>query len=124
MTLPEAMIANTSITNRGVRTFRIMNITLGITYDTSPEKIRSFIAALKQLIEEHPQIVKENYFVHFREMGDFALKIMFRCLLSVNNLADELVIKEGLYLRFMEIAAELGIEYAFPTTTVHLEKDG
>jgi MscS family membrane protein len=122
VSIPNGTVANTSITNLGVRQFRLMNVLIGVTYDTPPEKIAQFIDELKQLIERDDRIHKENYFVHFREMGDFALKIIFRCYIPVYTFPEELKIKEDIYLEIMRIAQRLSIEFAFPSQTIYLEK--
>jgi MscS family membrane protein len=124
VSMPNGNVANLTIINLGVRTFRLLNVLIGVTYDTSPEKIEAFTEALKKLILEHPEIHKENSLVHFREMGDFALKIIFRCFIPVNNIGDELRIKEQIYLEIMRIAQRLNIEFAFPSQTIYMAKDG
>lgn len=121
--VPNGHIANISITNLGVRTYRLMNVMLGITYDTPPDKIRDFVTELKTLIIAHPRIEKERYFVAFREMGDSALRIQFRCLIKAFDLGEELIVREEINLQILEIAARMGVSFAFPTTTVHLESE-
>lgn len=123
LSIPNGNTANLTITNLGVRQFRLMNILIGVTYDTSPQKIEAFIADLRNLIDEHPGIHKENHFVHFKDMGDFALKIIFRCYIPVFTIEEELKVKEGIYLEIMRIAQRLEIEFAFPTQTIHVGKE-
>ncbi len=124
LSIPNGTIANITISNMGVREFRMMNITLGVTYSTTPEQIEAFTAALKSLIVNHPLTLKENYLVHFREMGDSALKILFRCFIPVHSIAEELQIREEIYLEIMRIAQRLKINFAFPSTSIYLEKNG
>ena len=121
VSVPNGIIANMSLTNLGVRTFRIFNIMLSITYDTPPDRIEGFVEQLRALVIQHPNTNKENYHVYLREMGDSGIKIMFRCYLDVPSFADELVAKEKMYLDIIRIADRMGVEFAFPTTTVHLE---
>jgi MscS family membrane protein len=54
-------------------------------------------------------------------MGDFALKILFRCYIPVNAFSEELKIKEEIYLEIMRIARRLNINFAFPSTSIYLE---
>jgi len=122
VSIPNGNVANITVSNLGVRTFRLMNVLIGVTYDTPPEKIETFIAELKALIIGNPKIHQENYLVHFREMGDFALKILFRCYIPVFTFAEELQVKEEIYLEIMRIAQRLEIDFAFPSQTIYLEK--
>lgn len=122
VSIPNGNVANLTVTNLGVRQFRMMDIMIGVTYNTPTEKIEAYITELKALIVNHPEIHQENHFVYFREMGDFALKIHFRCFLPVYTFDEELRIKETIFMEIMRTAQRLGIEFAFPTQTVYLEK--
>jgi MscS family membrane protein len=122
VSIPNGNVANITVLNLGVRKMRLMNILIGVTYDTPPEKIEAYIAELKQLIQDHPGVHKEEWKVYFRDMGDFALKIMFRCYIPVFTFDEELRVKEELYLKIMRIAQRLEIEFAFPSQTIYLEK--
>jgi len=121
VSIPNGNVANITVMNLGVRKMRLMNVLIGVTYDTSPEKIEAYIAELKQLIQDHPGVHKQEWKVYFRDMGDFALKIMFRCYIPVLTFDEELKVKEEIYLKIIRIAQRLGIEFAFPTQTIHVE---
>lgn len=121
ISVPNGLIANMHITNMGVRVYRLFNIMLSVTYQTTPEQLEEFIQALRQLIIDHPIVQDENYYVHLREMGQSSINIMFRCYLDVPGFAEELAVKEELYLTILRMAAERGIEFAYPTTTVFVE---
>ena len=122
ISVPNGTISNMVVTNLGLRVFRMFNITLSLTYNTPPEKIEEYIAALRQLILDHPDTSKETYYVYFRSMEASSLDIMFRAYLDVPDYATELSVKEDLFLRIIRLASKIGVEFAFPTTTVYLEK--
>jgi MscS family membrane protein len=124
VSIPNGNVANITVMNLGVRKMRLMNILIGVTYDTPPEKIEEYIKELKQLIQDHPGVHKEEWKVYFRDMGDFALKIMFRCYIPVFSFDEELKVKEALYLEIMRIAQRLGIEFAFPSQTIYIGNGG
>ncbi|MDX1408807.1 MAG: mechanosensitive ion channel family protein, partial [Saprospiraceae bacterium] len=121
ISVPNGLIANMSVTNMGVRVYRLFNIMLTVTYQTSPEQLEEFIQALRQLIIDHPIVQDENYYVHLREMGQSSINIMFRCYLDVPGFAAELAVKEELYLTILRMAAERHISFAYPTSTVFVE---
>lgn len=120
VSIPNGNVANMTLLNLGVRTMRLMNILIGVTYDTPTVKIEQYIAELKQLIQDHPGVHQEEWKVYFREMGDFSLKIMFRCYIPVLTFDEELKVKEELYLEIMRIAERLEIEFAFPSQTIYM----
>ncbi|MEO1513706.1 MAG: mechanosensitive ion channel family protein [Bacteroidota bacterium] len=119
--IPNGIVANQSVENKGVRVYRLLNVTLGLKYDTPPPKIEQFMASLRQLIADHPLTHKEDYYVHFSELGASSLNIMFRTFLSVPGYADELKAKEEIFLSILRLAEEQGVEFAFPSTSIYLE---
>jgi MscS family membrane protein len=121
--VPNGSIANMSVKNLGVRVFRIFNITLGITYDSTPEQIQDFIGRLKQMILSNEMISHETYYVHFKELADSSLNIMFRCYLKTATYAEELQLKEELLLEILRIARDCGVSFAFPSTSIYMENN-
>ena len=120
--VPNGTIANMAITNLGAREFRLLNITLSITYTTEPDLIDRFVVALRQLVEEHPKTLKEGYYVHLRNLSESSLDIMFRVFLSVEDYAAELSVREEILMSVIRLAEKMGVSFAFPSTSVYLEK--
>lgn len=119
--VPNGNIANISVRNLGVRTARLLDARLGVTYNTPPHKIEWFIRGLKEIILAHPRTMKEGYRVYLFDMGNFSINIMYRAMIQTDDFADELKVKEELYLAAIRLAALLGIEFAFPTSSIHVE---
>ena len=122
MAVPNGTIANLAITNLGVREHRMFQTMLGITYDTKPDVIEKFVKELRTIILTHPLTNKENYYVHVSDLGDSAIKIMFRAYIKVDQYAVELETKEELILMILRLAEEMGVSFAFPSTSIYLEK--
>ncbi len=122
LSIPNGNIANMAVINKGVRTFRLFQTTLGITYDTSPALIEKFISGLKNIIEKHPSTDKENYLVNLTELGASSINILFRVPLLVGDYATELNTKEELLFSIMRLAEDLDVSFAFPSTSVYIEK--
>ncbi len=120
VSIPNGNMANMSVVNRGVRVYRLMDVTLGITYDTPPQKIEAFMQALRKLILEHPVTNRESYYVHLTALADSSLNILFRVPLLVSDYASELKHKEDILLSILRLAEELGVDFAFPSTSVYL----
>ncbi len=122
ITVPNNEIASTSVKNMGIRRFRLMKSTLGITYDTPPILIEKYIAGLRRLIENHPSTKKDNYVVHFNSFGDSALQIYFRTHFTAETFAEEMVVKEELAFGILKLAEALGVRFAYPTQTLFIEE--
>ncbi|MEM9920138.1 MAG: mechanosensitive ion channel family protein [Bacteroidota bacterium] len=122
ISIPNGTVANQSVTNKGVRVYRLLRTTLGIRYDTPPEQIKLFIDGLRKLIATHAQTRKEGYYVHFSEFSASSLDIFFWVYLEVSTWGEELAAKEDVLLAVLELANELGVEFAYPSTSIYMEK--
>lgn len=123
VTVPNATAANATIDNLGVRTFRRITTTLGLTYGTSPDKLQAFVEGIRAAIEEHPATRKEGIQVHFKDFSASSLDVMVWFYVDVPGWNDELVAKHEIFLSFMRVAEQQGVEFAFPTQTLHVVKD-
>jgi MscS family membrane protein len=120
ITLPNGSLTNVSIDNFGLRNYRRFLTTLGITYDTPPEKIEAFCEGIRQLIVSSPNIKKDDFHVYLNNMGDFSLQIMVRIFWLVPDFATELAARHRFLIDIMRLAQSLKVEFAFPTSSVHL----
>ena len=122
--IPNGSISNMPLTNLGVRESRLLNMMIGVLYETPPDRIELFIQRLRELVQEHQNTKNDPSYVHLREFADSSINIMMRCYLTTTSFAEELVIKEDILFKILRVAEEIGVEFAYPTTTVHMAKDG
>ncbi len=121
ITLPNSIIANTKVDNYGERKYRRYVANLGLTYDTPPQKVQAFCEAVRAAIARLEGMRKDYYLVEFKEFGDSALVIMLYCFMIAKSWNDELRIRTRLNLEILRISAELGVDFAFPTQTLHVD---
>ena len=121
ITVPNAMVTNQAIDNLGVRTFRRYKTSLGLTYDTPPEKVQAFCEGVRAIIAALPGMRKDFYMVEFSGFGPHSLDILVYCFMQVPDWAAELRTRTHLNLEILRLADELGVGFAFPTQTLHIE---
>jgi MscS family membrane protein len=121
VTLPNAIITNTKVDNYGRRKYRRYVTNLGLTYDTPPEKVQAFCEAVRAAIAQMPEMRKDYFLVEFKEFSDSALTIMVYCFMTSASWNDELRTRSNLNLEILRIAETLGVGFAFPTQTLHLD---
>lgn len=121
ISVPNSTLATTNVDNLGLREYRRTVANLGITYDTPTDKIEAFLEGIKNILFAHPKVRKDYFHVVFSDFGDFSLNVMVYFFLRVDDWSEELVEKQNIYLQIMDLAAELGVEFAFPTQTLHVE---
>ncbi|MEM9294099.1 MAG: mechanosensitive ion channel family protein [Acidobacteriota bacterium] len=123
ITLPNASFITASVDNYGERRYRRWSTRLGIAYDTDPEAVEAFCEAVRELIRRHPYTRKDSYHVYLNAFGDSALEILLYMFFETPDWATELQERHRLALSILRVAKELGVEFAFPTRTVHLMQD-
>ncbi|HFS66822.1 MAG TPA: mechanosensitive ion channel family protein [Flavobacteriia bacterium] len=110
------------INNKGMRLYRRYRTELGIRYDTPPEYIEIFVDGLKKIIQAHPATNKEQYDVAFSGFGDSALKILVNTYFSVEDWSSEQIAKHELHLAIVKLAKIIGVDFAFPSSTLMIEQ--
>jgi MscS family membrane protein len=121
ISLPNSWLANVNIDNMGRRKVRRIKAELGITYDTPPEKVEAFLEGIKNIIKSNPNTVNDNFHVVFNGYGASSINILVYCFLAVKDWANELVERQKIYLEIFRLAESLGVAFAFPTQTLHVE---
>ncbi len=119
--VPNGVIADKTVDNHGLRTYRRYFSQITITYDTPPHIIELFVEGLKELVKNHPKTRKDYYEVHLNDMAASSLNIMFYIFFKVPTWSDELKARQEILLSIITLANSLGVNFAFPTQTLHME---
>ena len=114
-------MVNATVENLSLRPARRQRFFVQITYDTPREKVEALADGIKQLIADHPLTNKTNFQVRFNNFSDSSLDILVMFHLTVEDYTSELKEREEILLHIMDLAKELGVEFAFPTQTLHVE---
>ncbi len=120
ITVPNSVLMNMSIDNFSQMPKRRIKLNVGITYDTTPARMRQAVAAIKQLLREHPAIHQEFFLVNFTDFGASSLDIMVYCFTTSTVWNEYLDAREDVCLKIMEILEGMGLEIAFPSQTLYL----
>ena len=121
VTVPNSKLTDTSIDNMGMRQFRRIKLMLGLTYSTTAEQMHAFVEGIRAIISANKYMRKDFYEVHFNEYGNFSLNVLVYCFLKVPTWSDELREKHNFFLEILRLANQIGVEFAFPTQTLHVD---
>ena len=125
ITVPNSVLMNMSIDNFSQMPKRRIKLTVGVTYDTSPTQMRQAVAAIKQMLREHPAIHQDFFLVNFTDFGASSLDIMVYCFTTSTVWGEYLDAREDVCLKIMEALEGIGLEIAFPSQTLYLhDMDG
>ncbi|MEN0057381.1 MAG: mechanosensitive ion channel family protein, partial [Bdellovibrio sp.] len=119
ITIPNAMMAKETIDNMGVRPYRRVRQSLGLTYETPPEKIEQFCEHLRYTITQHPRVNPETVMVYFNNYNQSSLDVLVNFHLQVFTGAEELEHQQQIFLEIMKIAQKMKVNFAYPTQTVY-----
>ncbi|MDH3322119.1 MAG: mechanosensitive ion channel family protein [Flavobacteriaceae bacterium] len=120
--IPNSKVSEAEINNKGLRTYRRYNTELGIRYDTPPDLIEAFVLGIREIIKIHPDTESDSYNVEFTGFGDSALLIMVNVFFKHLNWGDEQSSKHRLHIAIVKLAAALGVDFAFPSSTLMIEQ--
>jgi MscS family membrane protein len=121
MSIPNGVITNQMINNHGLRVYRRFMTNIAVNYDTPPVVIETFVEGLKEIVKAHPKTRKDYFEIHFNGMGVSSLDILFYIFFEVPSWSDELKARHEILLDIVKLADELGVNFAFPTQTLHVE---
>lgn len=124
VTVPNSVLINAVVDNYGERRYRRIKTMIGLTYDTPPDKIEAFCEGVRELIRQHPYTRKDYFHVYLNEFAASSLNILLYCFHECPDWSTELRERQRLYLDIMRLANRLGVEFAFPTQTLHMQKEG
>ena len=123
ITLPNALLTTSKIDNMGARHYRRMSTTLSLTYETSPEKIDAFCEGVRTLVQMHPYMRKDAYHVYFNGYSEASLDVLVYVFWQTPDWATELRERHRFLLDILRLAKQLGVEFAYPTQTIHIKQD-
>ncbi len=121
VSVPNAKIADAAIDNMGARQYRRIKMLLGLTYSTTAEQMQAFVEGIRAIVQANPYTRKDFYEIHFYEYGDFSLNVLLYVFLKVNSWSEELRERHNILLEILRLANEIGVEFAFPTQTIHVD---
>ncbi len=120
--IPNSSLAEMVVNNKGLRLYRRYNTELGLRYDTPPELIEAFVVGVREIIKAHPDTRSDALNVEFTGFGDSALLILINMYFTALGWNEEQSSKHRLHIAIVKLAKALGVDFAFPSTTVMIEQ--
>jgi len=121
VTVPNKAMGNATITNITARPNIKSVMNIGITYDTPPEKVQRAVAILEEVYRAHP--MTDDVWISFDKFNDYSLNLLVIYWWKSTVYKDFLAGMQDLNLKIKQRFGSEGIEFAFPTQTLHLKQD-
>jgi MscS family membrane protein len=121
VTLPNKLMIDAELDNLGMRPVRRVKFDVGLTYETSIVQIKNIVDDIQKMVDTHPKTNQEGK-VRFQEFGSSSLDIMIMYFVDSPSWDDLIDAKEDINYKIMEIVKKHNSDFAFPSTTVYLQK--
>ena len=121
VTVPNKKMIDAELDNLGLRPVRRVKFNIGLTYETAPEQIKAIVTDIQEMINKHAKTNQDGR-VRFQEFGSSSLDIMVMYFVDSPNWEDLIDVKEDVNYKIMEIVKKHNSDFAFPSTTVYLQK--
>jgi len=123
----QLIFSNTDLLGSRIRNFRRMKerrvlFALGVTYQMSAEKLERVPEIIREILQSRENVRFER--AHFASYGAFSLDFEIVYWVLNRDYTLYMDIQQAINIDLFRKFAEEGIEFAYPTQTVFLEKQG
>ncbi len=118
VTIPNATFSDTAVENVTLEPSRKVAVDLGLTYDTTPEGLRTALAIVKE-ITETTEGLEETFISGFDSFGDSAMVIKY--IYYIKKGADIMATKTAVNMQILEKFTEAKLDFAFPSQTIYTQ---
>ena len=122
--LPNKQLSGSTINNWSKMDKRRVKQTLALTYGTPPEALKLYVQGVENILRNNSQVHQEFMLVKFTAFGDSALEVLVYYFTTSIDWVTHTDVREANNFAFLALTAELNVDFAFPTRTVHLVKGG
>ena len=123
LSIPNGKLAGATVDNLGMRRHRRVKTSLSLTYDTPPERIVAFMAEVERTLRRDPAVARDAAVeVHLEAFNASSLDVLVYYFLVVPDWHTELSERGRHYLAILGIAEEMGVSFAFPSTSLYVER--
>ena len=126
ISLPNYVFSDSSIINYSKRKYRRINWTIGLEYNSTIEQIKKFTESIIEYLNTDKNfIVNDDYktFVRLDKFNDSSIDILIYTFTSTNDWDTYLNIKQSLAIKIKKDIEKFGLNFAFPSHSIYLEKN-
>lgn len=121
----QLIFANSDLLGSRIRNYKKMEerrvlFSLGVTYGTSGKTLQRIPSMLEEIIGQNDRARFDR--AHFKEFGDSALSFEVVYYMEVPDYAAYMDTQQAINLAVYRKFESEGIEFAYPTQTIHLER--
>ncbi|MCA9794609.1 MAG: mechanosensitive ion channel, partial [Candidatus Eremiobacteraeota bacterium] len=124
ISLPNSRLITAHVDNYGARTYRRYTTKLNLLYSTSPDRLEAFCEGIRELGRVHPSTRKDSFQVWVNDMSEYSLQVLVYVFWKCPDWESELRERHRFLVDVHRLARSLEVEFAYPTSKVHLDREG
>ena len=103
VTVPNKKMVDSELDNLSLRTQRRAKFNIGLSHDTTKKQFENIIKQLKEFIENHPQIVKQETQIRLHDIEPSAINIMIQYLVNTTDANMYLDVRQEINFKILEV---------------------
>ncbi len=119
--IPNYKLTDSLVTNISSEPGRRIVMQIGLTYDTTPEKMREAMTILQKISQKVPHINKKEVSIAFADFADSALIIRFAYFILKDG--DLFETRSRVNFEILSSFNQAGLNFAFPSRTIYIENN-
>jgi MscS family membrane protein len=123
VTVPNADFAKEALVNYSACESILFEMTLSLRRETEAPTLRKVIAALRDMLAEHPRVLEEDLSVHLSAIGASSLDVELYCYVDTSDWDEFDAITEALLFGILERVESCGVALAMPSQTTYVAPD-
>ncbi len=123
VTVPNAEFSSLQLENFARRDRIWLHPQLGLRYETTPDQLRFVLVEIRKMLYAHPRVDSAGPRIRFVGFGAYSLDLEIFAYVTTQDYGEFLAIQEDIYLRIMDIVAQSGTGFAFPSQTTYFARD-
>jgi len=124
--VPNSVLSDSEIINFSEMPFRRIRFNVGLIYQTTPETILNIRKDIENYVAKNDDLVNADEAtttIRVTQFNDSSIDLLIYCFTKSTRWYDYTKAKEDLILEIIKIVKNNGSDFAYPTRTVHIEKD-
>ena len=121
VSVPNAEFMNLHLNNFSKREKFWYHPRITLRYETTPDQIRYILSKIRKLLTSHPKVLSDPARVRFTNFGAYSLDLDIFAYIDATKYGEYLEISDDLNVQIMDIIAQAGSSFAFPSQTTYLE---
>ncbi len=123
--VPNSVLADAAIVNYSAKKYRRIKWALSLEYRTTHNQLLYVRQEIEKYILENDNFVRPpDAPVHVRlsQFSSSSIDLLMNCFVATNVWSDYLRVKEQLMFKVKQIVEEAGVSFAFPSSSVYIQK--